>query len=135
MDALYPRLLVRDFAACFAFYAAVLPPLAGAKLIKGTAEGPYANWDVDDQAVSVLFDRGAMAEVVGTGALPADPIPAQDQAMLVLRVADVDTAAALCVQHGAALVVPPTDRPDWGLNLRAAHLRDPEGRLIELQSY
>jgi predicted enzyme related to lactoylglutathione lyase len=134
VDALYPRLLVRDFAACFTFYAAVLPPLAGAELVKGSADGPYANWDFDGESVLALFDRAAMAHVVGTDSLPAEA-SAQDPGMLVLRVADVGAAADLCVGSGAVLVTPPTDRPDWGPKLRTAHLRDPEGRLIELQSY
>ncbi|WP_225726122.1 MULTISPECIES: VOC family protein [unclassified Nocardia] len=135
MDALYPRLLVDDFAACFDFYAAVLPELAGAKLIKGTAAGPYANWDVDDQAILVLYDRATMAATAGTTELPTRPAPAQDTAMLVLRVADVDAAFAHCLAHGGTEVVAPTDRPQWGPNLRAAHLRDPNGTLLELQSY
>ncbi|MFG2848149.1 VOC family protein [Kitasatospora sp. NPDC048296] len=136
MDALYPRLLVTRFAECFDFYRAVLPALAGATLIKGTPEGPYANWDVEDQAVLVLFDRSAMAATLGTADLPARPAaPAQDSAMLVFRVDDVDKALAHCLDHGGTLAAPATDRPEWGPNLRSAHLRDPEGHLIELQSY
>ncbi|MET8626401.1 VOC family protein [Kitasatospora sp. NPDC004669] len=136
MDALYPRLLVTRFAECFGFYRAVLPALTGATLIKGTPEGPYANWDVEDQAVLVLYDRSAMATTLGTADLPAHPAaPAQDSAMLVLRVDDVDKALALCLDHGGTLAAPATDRPEWGPNLRSAHLRDPEGHLIELQSY
>ncbi|MET8872992.1 VOC family protein [Nocardia sp. NPDC004278] len=135
MDALYPRLLVTRFAECFEFYRAVLPELVGAKLIKGTAAGPYANWDVDDQAVLVLFDRAAMAQVAGTTDLPVTPAPAQDAVMFVCRVADVDAGVALCLRNGATLVAGAVDRPEWGPNLRTAHLRDPEGALIELQSY
>ncbi|WP_031073286.1 VOC family protein [Streptomyces sp. NRRL WC-3742] len=137
MDALYPRLLVTRFAECFAFYRAVLPALTGAALVKGAPEGPYANWeDVDDQAVLVLYDRAAMAADLGTAHLPTRPAAdAQDAAMLVLRVGDVDAALDLCLRSGGALVAPATDRPQWGPNLRSAHLRDPEGHLIELQSY
>ncbi|MGW3043740.1 VOC family protein [Kitasatospora sp. NPDC001159] len=136
MDALYPRLLVTRFAECFDFYRAVLPALTDATLVKGTPEGPYANWDVEDQAVLVLYDRSAMASTLGTTGLPAHPAaPAQDSAMLVFRVDDVDKALALCLDHGGTLAVPATDRPEWGPNLRSAHLRDPEGHLIELQSY
>ncbi|MGW2248817.1 VOC family protein [Kitasatospora sp. NPDC001660] len=134
MDALYPRLLVTRFAECFGFYRAVLPALTGAALIKGAPEGPYANWDVDDQAVLVLYDRAAMAATLGTTDLPLRAA-AQDSAMLVLRVDDVDKALALCLAHGGTLAVPATDRPEWGPNLRSAHLRDPDGHLIELQSY
>ena len=135
MDALHSRLLVTRFAEMFGFYQAVLPEMLGAKLVKGTAAGPYANWDVDDQAILVLYDRAALAAAVGTGDLPATAGPAQDHTMFVCRVDDVDAAADLCVRHGATLLAPPTDRPEWGPALRRAHLRDPEGNLIELQSY
>lgn len=135
MDALYPRLLADRFPEMFEFYRAVLPELTGAKLIKGSADGYYANWDVDDQAVLVLFGRAAMAAVAGTADLPKAAAPAQDHVMFVCRVADVDAGTEQCVRHGATLVAPPTDRPDWGPTLRTAHLRDPEGNLIELQSY
>ncbi|MFD7908224.1 VOC family protein [Kitasatospora sp. NPDC059747] len=134
MDALYPRLLVTRFAECFGFYRAVLPPLTGAVLVKGAPEGPYANWDVDDQAVLVLYDRAAMAATLGTTDLPVRAA-AQDSAMLAFRVDDVDAALALCLAHGGTLAVPATDRPEWGPNLRSAHLRDPDGHLVELQSY
>ncbi|MFI0925558.1 VOC family protein [Streptomyces sp. NPDC021012] len=135
MDVPYPRLLVSRFADCFRFYAAVLPPLTGAVLDKGGPDGPYANWEADGRAVLVLFDRAAMASVLGTGELPARPEPAQDASMLVLRVADVDKALARCLESGGASVLGATDRPEWGPGLRTAHLRDPEGYLIELQSY
>ncbi|MEZ0112307.1 putative enzyme related to lactoylglutathione lyase [Catenulispora sp. EB89] len=135
MDALHSRLLVTGFAEMFDFYQAVLPELIGAKLMKGGPQGPYANWDVEDQAALVLFDRGAMAVLAGTAHLSATAAPAQDRTMFVCRVDDVDTGAELCLRHGATPVVGPTDRPEWGPTLRTAHLRDPEGNLIELQSY
>ncbi|MFJ4657535.1 VOC family protein [Nocardia sp. NPDC088792] len=135
MDALHPRLLVDRFAAGFEFYDAVLPALFGARLRKGTAAGPYANWDVDDQAILVLFDRAALAATIGTTDLPASTPAAQDRAMFVCQVADVDEGLALCLKHGGILVTEATDRPEWGPGLRTAHLRDPEGHLIELQSY
>jgi predicted enzyme related to lactoylglutathione lyase len=55
--------------------------------------------------------------------------------MFVCRVADVDAGQALCLRHGGTLVAGAADRPEWGPGLRTAHLRDPEGNLIELQSY
>ncbi|QKW18223.1 glyoxalase/bleomycin resistance/extradiol dioxygenase family protein [Kitasatospora sp. NA04385] len=129
MDALHPRLLVADFPACFAFYDAVLPPLLGAHRVQGAEWGPYAHWDVGEQAVLVLFDRAAMA-----GALGEEP-PAPRGDMFVCRVADVDAAYALALRSGGTAVLPPADRPEWGATVRTAHLRDPEGRLIEFQSY
>lgn len=135
MDALHPRLLVSRFADTFRFYDAVLPPLTGARLTRGTAQGPYASWDVDDQGVLMLFDRAAMAAVVGTSGLPGRAAPTQDGAMLVSRVPDVAVAYDLCLRHGAEPVTAPADRPEWGPGMRTAHLRDPDGTLLEFQSY
>ncbi|MEV5753271.1 VOC family protein [Actinoallomurus sp. NPDC052308] len=134
MDALYPRLLVGRFAECFGFYDAVLPELTGATLARGDAAGPYASWDVGDEGLLALFDRAAMAAVAGTADLPVDA-PAQDRAMLVGRVADVDAGYALCLRHGARPVAAPADRPEWGPTLRNALVRDPDGNLLELQAY
>ncbi|MFI7126755.1 VOC family protein [Nonomuraea sp. NPDC050153] len=154
MDALYPRLLVRDFPASAAFYQAVLRELLGVEPVK-VLPG-YANWDIEGEAGLVLFDRGRLAAAVGTEDLPqaaqdaargtaqdaargtaqdAARDTAQDTAMLVMKVDDVDAAAACLAGRGATVVAPPQDRPDWAPTLRTAHLRDPEGNLIELQSY
>ncbi|THA68655.1 glyoxalase/bleomycin resistance/extradiol dioxygenase family protein [Streptomyces sp. A0958] len=135
MDALHPRLLVSRFADCFRFYDAVLPALIGAARASGGASGPYAHWDVEGQGVLVLFDRSAMAVATGTTHLPSDAPPAQDRSMFVCRVDDVDAGLAVCIAHGAEPVAPACDRPEWGPGLRTAHVRDPEGHLIELQSY
>ncbi|MEU1384682.1 MULTISPECIES: VOC family protein [unclassified Nonomuraea] len=129
MDALYPRLLVRDFPASVAFYRAAL----GLEPVKVLTEAAYANWDIDGQAGLVLFGREHVAGVIGTSGLP--PAGAQDTVMLVMRVDDVDGEADRLVRLGATVAAPPQDRPAWGPGLRTAHLRDPEGNLIELQSY
>ena len=126
MDVLHPRLLVSRFAECFAFYDAVLPEVLGARLVKGGPDGPYAHWDVGSEGVLSMLDRAFMTEVAGTTG-------AQDHVMLVSRVADVDRAYAVCLAHGGRSVTEPADRPGWGL--RAAHVRDPEGNLVEFQSY
>ncbi|WP_433511135.1 VOC family protein [Nonomuraea sp. CA-143628] len=130
MDVLHPRLLVSAFAECFAFYDAVLPELLGASLVKGDPDGPYAHWDVGSEGVLSMLDRDLMPEAAG--ALPVNAA-AQDRVMLVSRVADVDRAYAVCLAHGGRSVTEPADRPGWGV--RAAHIRDPEGNLVEFQSY
>jgi catechol 2,3-dioxygenase-like lactoylglutathione lyase family enzyme len=139
MDALHPRLLVADFGAAFRFYDRVLPELLGATLTRGGPEGPYASWDVGGEGLLTLLERAAMAEVAGTGALPTAsptaPPATQDRAMLVSRVPDVAAAYDLALRHGGAPVAPPAARPAWGPTMRTAHLRDPEGNLLEFQSY
>jgi hypothetical protein len=51
----------------------------------------------------------------------------------VSRVADVAAAYELCLRHGG---VPQASsaRPEWKPTTRTAHLRDPEGDLLEFQS-
>ncbi|MCU7827032.1 VOC family protein [Kitasatospora sp. DSM 101779] len=133
MDALHPRLLVDRFAETFRFYQAVLPELAGAELTRGTADGPYASWDVAGQGTLALFDRTALAAALGTDSARTEP--AGSGVMFVCRVDDVDAGYHLCLLNGAVPVAAPADRPQWGPGLRTAHLRDPEGTLVELQSY
>ncbi|WP_369405307.1 glyoxalase/bleomycin resistance/extradiol dioxygenase family protein [Streptacidiphilus melanogenes] len=130
---MYPRLLVADFAASFRFYDAFLPKLIGAHLTKGGEEGPYASWDLGEEGAVSMLDRAAMAALAGTADLP-QPV-SQDSTMLVCRVPDVAAAHAFCLARGAHDVAGPTDRPDWGPTCRTAHVRDPEGRLLEFQSY
>jgi catechol 2,3-dioxygenase-like lactoylglutathione lyase family enzyme len=129
MDALHPRLLVADFGAAFRFYDAVLPGLLGARLARGSADGPYASWDVGDEGVLALIERGAVAALTGG----ADA--GSGGSMLVSRVADVAAGYELCVRNGAAPVAGPAARPEWGPTMRTAHVRDPAGTLWELQSY
>lgn len=134
MDALYPRLLVEDFDAAAHFWTEALRDLLGIEPVKVIPAAGYANWDLNGEAVLVLYARQAIARTIGTAGLPP-AAPAQDSAMLVLRVENVDDAARRMSGHGASMVAEPVDRPEWGANLRTAHLRTPDGTLVELQSY
>ena len=134
MDALYPRLLVRDFVAAADFYARALRELYGVEPVKVIPEAQYANWDLDGQTGLVLFGRGMIAGVIGTTELPAEA-EAQDGSMLVFKVDSVDDASGVLEKLGARVLSGPQDRPQWGPNLRTAHLRAPDGTLLELQSY
>ncbi|MCD9872704.1 VOC family protein [Streptomyces guryensis] len=134
MDALYPRLLIDDFDTAAHFWTEALRDLLGIEPVKVLPAAGYANWDVDGQAVLVLYGRRTIARVIGTGDLPS-PASAQDTAMLVLRVDDVDDATRRLTDHGATVLAEPQDRPEWGPGLRSAHLRTPDGTLVELQAY
>ncbi|MGW5118664.1 VOC family protein [Streptomyces noursei] len=134
MDALYPRLLVADFDTAVRFWTEALRDLLGIEPVKVIAAAGYANWDLGGEAVLVLYARETIARAIGTEELPS-AAPAQDGAMLVLRVDDVDSAARCLGGHGAAVLAEPQDRPEWGPDLRTAHLRTPDGTLVELQSY
>ncbi|GAA4210312.1 VOC family protein [Microbispora amethystogenes] len=146
MDALYPRVLASRFAECFRFYDGLLTAVAGAHLVKGDEAGPYANWDRDGEAVLALLDREMLARVTGValGTAPGGESDGEggdkdgggrDGTMLVLTVDDVDRAAAVAAAGGGRVVAPPVARPEWGPTCRTAHLRDPDGNLLEIQSY
>lgn len=120
----FTRLLVSNFRACFVFYRDVL----GLKPGFGDEHGSYADFVLGPVNIS-LFDKAEMAATLGMGALPARPA-SQDHVCLVFAVPNVDATWAQVSAHGATLVAPPTDHPDWGI--RTAHFRDPDGNLIEV---
>ncbi|GII77564.1 hypothetical protein Sru01_25460 [Sphaerisporangium rufum] len=134
MDALYPRLLTTRFADCFRFYDGVLTACIGAHRAGGTEDGPYASWDQGTEGVLALLDRGLMAKVTGLDLSGGDGT-ASPAVMLVIKVHDVERAAAVAAAHGGEIAVPPADRPEFGPTARTAHLRDPDGNLVEFQSY
>ncbi|MET9392159.1 VOC family protein [Streptomyces sp. NPDC006624] len=125
MELAQVRLLVSDFSACYRFYGEVL----GLKPQSGAANGPYEKFSPAAGSAGVaLQDRAAMAEVLDELADAATG----HRSLVVLR---VDRLNAYCeeitlrgatVLHGPAVM---TDR------MRAAHLKDPEGNLVELQEW
>jgi lactoylglutathione lyase len=119
------RLLVRDFPACFRFYKDVL----GLPLGYGSPEEVYADFKLDEQQTLALFKRELMAEVVGKQAAPAQA-DAQDAALVVFEVDNLDDAVKALSAKGVTFVSQPTDRPEWGM--RTAHFRDPDGNLLEI---
>ena len=119
------RLLVDQFDTCFRFYRDVL----GLTPVWGEEGGRYAEFKAGDGASLALFKRDLMAEAVGTGDLPPDA-RAQDRAAIILQVDDLEDTVSKLQAKGASLVTEPKDYPAW--TIRAAHLRDPDGNLIEL---
>jgi catechol 2,3-dioxygenase-like lactoylglutathione lyase family enzyme len=89
--------------------------------------GHYASFDLGGATALALIVGDEFAELAG-----AKVGGAGDRQMVVLRVADVDAWTGRAVTHGGTAVTPPADR-DYGL--RSAHYRDPDGNLVELQSY
>ena len=119
------RLLVGDFSAALKFWRDVISiPLSFSDEATG-----YAYFDTGNGGME-LFSRDGFAAALGE-ATPA-PAPVGHQAVMVFEVDNVDAAYADLVKRGAAAVAGPQDRPMW--QVRAAHVGDPDGHVIELFS-
>ncbi len=118
------RLLVEDYKACFKFYSETID----LKVSWGNENTGYAELDTGDASLAI-FTRNEMAQVVGNAALPASAV-CQDRHTVILRVPDVDKAFEDLRGKDVTFVTEPQDQSDWGI--RTAHLRDPDGNLIEL---
>jgi predicted enzyme related to lactoylglutathione lyase len=122
------RILVDDFPASFHFYRDVLGLTPQAD---DQASGPYACFKFADGGTDLaLFSRALMA---GGAAAELAPRGADDHAVVVFRVQDVDLAYTDALAAGAHGAAEPADQPGWGM--RVAHLRAPEGTLVEFCSY
>ncbi|WP_328747426.1 VOC family protein [Streptomyces sp. NBC_00285] len=125
MELAQVRLLVSDFAACYHFYADVL----GLKPQSGATGGPYEKFSPATGSAGIaLQDRSMMAEVLGE----LGDTATGHRSLVVLRVDELDAYCEQITARGATLLrgpVPMTER------MRVAHLKDPEGNLVELQEW
>ncbi|NJL93634.1 MAG: VOC family protein [Anaerolineae bacterium] len=117
----HTRLHVNDMGAAVRFYRDVM----GLALTLGGEGDVYSELASGDLMLG-LFLQGLMAEMLGEANQPGWG----DGQLIALAVERVDEAVSALQKHGAELVLPPTDRPNWGL--RTAHFRDPDGRLLEV---
>lgn len=124
MRLTHVRLLVTDYPACFRFYRDVL----GLPVGFGDENGPYGDFDAGGVFIA-LYDRRLMDEAIGGTGKPLSA-EAMDRVLLSIAVDSVDEAHDALRAKGVSFVAAPLDRPDWGI--RTAHLRDPDGNLIEI---
>ena len=123
MNKVSLRLLVGDFPATFAFWRDALRlSVSFSDEAAGYAFGELGGTGVE------LFARDAFAAAIGQPT-PA-PAPVGQRAMIELEVDDVDATYAALLAQGGVAVTTPEDRPAWGV--RAAHVADPDGNLLEL---
>jgi lactoylglutathione lyase len=122
------RLLVSDFSACYHFYADIL----GLKPQSGSVEGPYEKFSPATGSAGIaLQDRSMMARIGGElGEL--EESATGHRSLVVLRVDDLDATCARIVERGGVIAQGPAPMTD---RMRVAHLKDPEGNLVELQEW
>lgn len=121
------RLLVAKFDETFLFYRDVL----NFKVTWGDLGDNYAQFQPNESIAIAIFSKSIMASALGTEHLPVTS-NAQDNSVLVFSIENVDELYRAIQGKGFKFVTPPTDQPDWGI--RVAHLRDPEGNLLEFSS-
>ncbi|MEU6350613.1 VOC family protein [Streptomyces sp. NPDC047072] len=125
MELAQVRLLVTDFAACYRFYGEVL----GLKPQSGATGGPYEKFSPATGSAGIaLQDRAMMAAVLDE----LGDTATGHRSLVVLRVDDLDTYCEQITGRGAELLHGPAPMTD---RMRVAHLRDPEGNLVELQEW
>jgi predicted enzyme related to lactoylglutathione lyase len=119
------RLLVTDFRACYHFYGDVL----GLKPQSGAQDGPYEKFSPAAGSAGIaLEDRALMARVIGE----VGDAPDGYRSLVVLRVDDLDQYCEQIVARGAEILQGPAPMTD---RMRVAHLKDPEGNIVELQEW
>ncbi|MZD10580.1 VOC family protein [Streptomyces sp. SID5785] len=125
MELAQVRLLVSDFGVCYRFYAEVL----GLKPQAGAEHGPYEKFSPGGAGAGIaLQDRAVMAEVLGEVGESATG----HRSLVVLRVDDLDAYCAEVTGRGGVLVHGPAPMTE---RMRVAHLKDPEGNIVELQEW
>jgi len=125
MELAQVRLLVGDFAACYRFYAEVL----GLKPQSGATAGPYEKFSPATGSAGIaLQDRSMMAEVLDE----LGDTATGHRSLVVLRVDDLDGYCERITERGATVLHGPAPMTD---RMRVAHLKDPEGNLVELQEW
>ena len=125
MKLTHVRLLTADTEPMLRFYRDVL----GLEVTLDAGGGVYYELSNPGGAILALFRRDLMTGMLGAE-LP--PPGRSDAAMLTFEVADVDEAARSLRERGAELVTEPFDYEV--AFLRVAHVRDPDGNLVEINA-
>lgn len=125
MKLTHVRLLTDDVEGLARFYREVL----GLELTLDAGDGVYKELRGPGDVILGVFRRDLMGQMIGAE-LPV--AGSSDAVALTFAVDDVDEAARAVRERGAELVSEPRDYEV--AFLRVAHLRDPDGNLIELNA-
>ena len=120
----YVRLLTDKYNEMWDFYAIKL----GMNPRLGKENGVYEEFRINGAVLSI-YKREYMGNALNT-TLPAFPKKPNDTVVIILQVPNVDDAYKELNERGVTFITKPEDREEW--IIRTAHLRDPDGNLIEL---
>ncbi len=124
MRLTHVRLLVEDIAQSARFYRQVLG------FDQTLDAGVYIELSVGDVLLGI-YGAGAMAGVLGAAGRPPKSEDG-DRVLLCMGVENVDDTYRELTAKGAVFVTEPHDQEAWVI--RVAHLRDPDGNLIEISA-
>jgi catechol 2,3-dioxygenase-like lactoylglutathione lyase family enzyme len=124
MHLTHIRLLVNDIETCREFYKNKL----SLKEQLNVVEGIYCEF-VAGNCILALYKHDLMESVAGVAVAGAK---GTDKVALTFEVADVNAAYNELRAKGVEFTTEPHDQETWVL--RVAHLRDPEGNLIEINA-
>jgi lactoylglutathione lyase len=117
------ELIVRDLAACTAFYRDTL-----GLVVRESESTPNSVSFQMDTVYFFLLEAGGAAQMVSSEPLDLE-LAGSPRVLLAAGVEDVDAAYQVLSAKGVRFLRPPTDQP-WGL--RTAYFADPEGNLWEI---
>lgn len=121
------RLLVKNFDKSVAFYRDVMEiPLGFFE-----EKMQFASFKTGETKIEI-FSNENMAEVIGEHNLLSEE-ESKSKFLLNFEVDQVDEFCARLKDKGVVLLNEPHDRLAW--NARVAHLRDPDGNVIELYKH
>jgi lactoylglutathione lyase len=121
------RLMVNDFHQSVAFYKEVM----GFPLGVSAEEMQFASFNTGETKLEI-FSRQNMVEEIGEDKLLISG-QSPSKFLLAFAVDHVDEACARLKEKGIVLINEPHDRKDW--NARVAHIRDPDGNVIEIYKH
>lgn len=122
--SIHTRLLIQDYQACLHFYRDIM----GFEIT--WEDGDYASFQEGEIRLAI-FKRELMSEAIQTTGMVVDA-ECQDIFALIIEVSNVDKYYQQLKEKGVEFAKVPQDYPGWGI--RAAHFRDPDGNLIEINS-
>lgn len=121
------RLLAKDFHKSLTFYKDVM------ELPLGTyfEEMKYATFKTGETQIEIV-SREQMTQVIGENIIPFE-VESQSEFFLNFSVEQIDEVCTRLKDKGVVFLNEPHDRKEW--NARVAHLRDPDGNVIELYKH
>jgi len=120
----FTMLLVKRFDECFLFYRDVL----GFKVRWGDIGFSYASFDAGGGTKFSIFRSERFVQKSGISGLPYASL----DHVMVFETNDLDKKLGDIKKKGGHFLDAPKEYPDWGV--KAVHLRDPDGNLIQISS-